>query len=327
MSHAAPGHPVPSQGVADDTWNPAQRKVVELLGKGTTRPDVPEGLADELRAELEDALAPLVPLLSPDDMLYISKHALTTVFQCEALHVAGQGEFEWSPPVARGIVAHKAIELLLNIRIEPYPGTLVDEALARLTESDLGIARYLQALGEYDRAELKSLAVNHVTQFLECFPLPKASWIPVVEARQAQDLLGGRVRLAGKVDLTLGRPGDKVIIDLKTGWPHASHREDLRFYALVELLRLGVAPRKLASYYLDQAQAHPEDVTEGVLRAAARRVADGIERIVAITRAGEVPHRSPGAYCRWCPASADCPPGRAFLDGDSDDGGAESDGW
>lgn len=299
----------------DDPWNPAQRKVVELLGKGATRAPVPGGLADELRDELERALAHLVPLLSADDPLYVSKHALMTVFQCEALHVGGsQAPFEWSPPVARGTVAHKAIELLLNVRIEPYPAALVDEAMARLSDSDLGISRYLQAIGEMDRAELRNEATGLVTQFLECFPIPKPAWYPVVEARLAHDLLGGRIRLAGRADLTLGRPGDKVIIDLKSGWTNPAHREDLRFYALVELLRIGLPPRKLASYYLDRAEAHPEDVTEGVLRAAARRTADGIERIVAITLGGEVPGRSPGAFCRWCPVSEDCPPGLAFLD-------------
>jgi CRISPR/Cas system-associated exonuclease Cas4 (RecB family) len=294
-------------------WNPAQRAVVELLGKGADRQLVPDDLADELRAELEDAVAPLVPLLDPADRLYASKHDLSTIFSCEAQFVAGQGQFEWSPPVARGIVAHKAIELMLNVRIEPHPATLVDEAVARLTESDTSVAAYLGGLGEYDLAELRSLAVNHVARFAECFPPLKASWVPRTESKIAVELAGGLVRLGGKVDLTLGRPPDKVIIDLKSGWPNPNHREDLRFYALVELLSLGVAPRKVANYYLDQAEAQAEDVTEAALRSAARRTADGLERIVSVTRAGEVPTRTPGPFCRWCPLRDDCEPGRVYL--------------
>ena len=52
------------------------------------------------------------------------------------------------------------------------------------------------------------------------------------------ELCGGRVVLSGKADLTLGQPegtgAGKVIIDLKTGGFAPVHREDLRFYALLE---------------------------------------------------------------------------------------------
>ena len=96
------------------------------------------------------------------------------------------------------------------------------------------------------------------------------------QARRAHhrvDACAGRVDgpivLSGKVDLTIGRPAGaesrKVIIDLKTGWAAPKHREDLRFYALVETLRTQVPPRKLASFYLDAGQPVVEDVTEATL--------------------------------------------------------------
>ena len=59
--------------------------------------------------------------------------------------------------------------------------------------------------------------------------------------------------LSGKYDLTLGtsepvgeagegmRAG-KVIVDLKTGLRNLTDREDLRFYALIETLLVGVPP-------------------------------------------------------------------------------------
>jgi hypothetical protein len=296
--------------------NPAQQRVIALLGKQSDEevPHLSEGLGDELRAELEQALDGPAQSIPQDRPLFVSKHALSSVHQCEAHHLAGDGDFEWSPPTARGTVAHRAIELGVHVVGEPVPTELVDEAIARLIDSTAPIARYLESLGQYDRAELRSLAVNHVSRFFDCFPPLKAVWIPRTESRVAVDLAGGRIRLSGKVDLTLGRAGKKVIIDLKTGWPNASHREDLRFYALLDTLALGVPPRKVASYYLDQAEAHPEDVSDGSLVAAARRTAAGVIRLIELHHEQADPMRRPGASCRWCPLSHDCAPGRAYLD-------------
>ena len=80
--------------------------------------------------------------------------------------------------------------------------------------------------------------------------------------------------LSGKPDLTLGQPdgtvAGKVIIDFKTGGFSPSHREDLRFYALLEALRI-LPPRLLATYYLDQGRVHSEEVTHDLLLSAAEQ--------------------------------------------------------
>lgn len=303
---------VPSAPV--DGLNPAQQRVIELLGKGGQRPAISDHLAADLRAELDHELAGAAGAIPPDQTLWVAKHQLATIHQCEAHHLAGEGEFEWSPATARGTVAHRAIELMLSWRGAPVPGDLVDHALERLAgDPQSPIGPYLATLSEYDRADLRNQAINHVTRFQDCFPPIKPAWVPRVESRVRVELFDGRIRLTGKADLTLGRPADRVIIDLKTGSSAPTHREDLRFYALLETLTLGVAPRKLASYYLDSATAHAEDVTEGALWAAARRVVDGVERMVAIRWGGEDPRRSAGAPCRWCPLAEDCEPGRAYL--------------
>ena len=35
-----------------DVYNPAQQRVIDLLGRTDERPHIPDGLADELRAEI-----------------------------------------------------------------------------------------------------------------------------------------------------------------------------------------------------------------------------------------------------------------------------------
>lgn len=295
--------------------NPAQRRIIELLGKSPdrARPDFDPEIGDLLRRELDEGISDLIGDLPEDSTFFVSKHALSGVHGCEARFLDEQGSFDWTPATARGTVAHRAIELSVHVTGNRTPGDLVDEAIARLIDADVSISRYLEALGDYDRADLRSLAVNHVARFLECFPPLRSAWIPRTESRLAVDLAQGRVRLSGKVDLMLGRPGDKVIIDLKTGNANAQHREELRFYAMLDTITLGVPPRKLASYYLDEAVAHPEDVTQAVLVAALHRTIAGIRRLVELERRGDEPRRRPGPPCRWCPLSEDCEPGLAYL--------------
>ena len=118
-----------------------------------------------------------------------------------------------------------------------------------------------------------------------------------------------------RVDLTLGTPdGDiprKVIVDFKTGAPTVHHREDLRFYALLETIRMGVPPRTLASYYLDAARVEPEDVTPAVLEAALARTIDGTCRLIEILRAQRAATVTPSVLCGWCSVRADCSEGAA----------------
>ena len=294
--------------------NEAQRKVIELLGRSAEyEPMSPEVVA-ELREELHDGLADLAAELPADQTVFVSKHALATIHGCEQQYVTGSGDFEWSVAAARGIVAHKAIEVLVHHRLEAFPSALVDEAIARLVNDERSsIGGFLAGVSEFELAELRAAAVSKVSAFQECFPPLKPQWYPVVESRSRIDLFHGRVALSGKTDLTLGRVPNKVIIDLKTGWVSASHREDLRFYALIEALKLGTPPRKLASYYLDSAGTHPEDVTESALHAANRRTIDGTRRIIEVGKLGEEAVRRAGPQCRWCPEQKTCAEGIAAL--------------
>ena len=133
----------------------------------------------------------------------------------------------------------------------------------------------------------------------------------------------GPITLAGKVDLLFGGPAGlesrKVIIDVKTGRPNTRHRQDLAFYALLETLVREVPPRKVATFYLDAADAHAEDVTEAMLQTAVRRTLDGINAIIEIGPEGRPPGRRAGVSCRWCPLRTTCEVGIAHLAPSDDD--------
>ena len=312
-----------------DDYNPAQQEVVSLLGapKGA-RPTFDAGLRDELRNLLEERLEPLVSTISSDrfhdDVLYLSKYMLAQALGCERKFMAELTEpFQWSIPTARGTVTHKAIELSVHWRGEASPLELVDEAMARLENADKSIADYLERCEETELAELRAEAGAAMTQFLECFPPLKPKWRPTTDSPTRAELHGELIVLSGKPDLTLGQPegivAGKVIIDFKTGRFSPAHREDLRFYALLEALRI-LPPRLLATYYLDQGRFHPEEVTRDLLLSAAERVIDGAHRYVALVSGQRLATVAPGPACRWCPVQFDCDEGTAYLDDAPDEG-------
>jgi hypothetical protein len=310
----------PADPPAAPANNPAQEEVLAALGaRPHERPAFDPRLRHELRDELEERLAPLAGRLPEGDTLWVSKHLLSSVHGCEAMFLARDAEdFAWTPANARGVVSHKAIELSVSWRGDPAPALLVDEAIARLIASTGTVSLYLGALGEGERAELHGEAVERVSMFQECFPPLEPRWRPVAESRLRSDLCNDRIVLSGKVDLTVGRAdgvrAGKVLVDLKTGGFAPSHVDDLRFYALIETLRLGVPPRLLASYYLDGGRLHDETVSEDLLRSALERVVHGVAAAVALKHEAREPVLRPGAPCRWCPLQDGCAVGIRWLE-------------
>lgn len=308
---------------SEPSLNPAQLALQQALGASRAeRPTFDPGLRARLHAQLEDGLAPLVPVLDTlgIDHLWMSKHKVSSVHGCEVRFLAEDelGFAGWTVPIARGTVAHRAIEVSMHVRDDPVPAQLVDHALTALTEGETnGLAEWLQGISELERADLRGAAINDVCAFLETWPPLKPAWRPRSESKVRVDLLDQRITLQGKVDLTVGyaegtRAG-KVLIDLKTGGFSPVHLDDLRFYALVETLKVGVPPRRVASHYLESSHLQPEDITEPLLEAAAARVVDAAGRWLAL-KAGRVdPLAKPSATCRWCPVLQECETGRQHL--------------
>ncbi|HSB85871.1 MAG TPA: PD-(D/E)XK nuclease family protein [Ilumatobacteraceae bacterium] len=300
--------------------NPAQQRTLALLRRSVEPTVFDSDFVAEIKNQADEAFAQFSERLD-GRTINVNKHTLSSVHDCE-VHFLAPDDFEWTPARARGQVAHKAIQLMLNWRGEPSPRELVDEALARLVDEDRDLGRWVAGLSPGDEADLRGQAVDRVTKFIECFPPLDVRSHPNTET-PAQWPLDHPVLLRAKVDLVIGKPqgreSRKLIIDLKTGRVAPRHREDLRFYALVETLSRDVPPRKLATFYLDSAEPIVEDVTEGVLRTALRRTLDGIHRLIELQVEGHSPVKKPGVSCRWCPYRGECAEGITYLRGDDDD--------
>ena len=308
---------------APPALSPMQQRTLGLLRR-TAEPIVFDpAFVASLRAEVDDAFAGFAERLG-DETVFMSKHRLTSVLGCEVQHLMDDA-FAWSPAVAGGQVAHRAIQLLLNWRGDPVPADVVEEAIARLADDDTSLGEWIAGLPEADLADLRGFAVDKLIKFQECFPPLDKRAAPTTESTVRWPL-DGPIVLSGKVDLTIGRPtgaeSRKVIIDLKTGWVSPKHREDLRFYALVETLRSQVPPRKLASFYLDAGDPVVEDVSERLLLSASRRMLDAVNAEIELRVEGRPAVKRPGVSCRWCPAATECAEGSAYLAGraaDDDD--------
>ena len=296
------------QAPTSSTLTPAQERTLALLRRGDEPLVFSEAFVTELREEATEALAQFQTRLG-DTTLFISKGRLSNVHSCEGKFLAPD-VFAWNAAIAKGQVAHKAIQQLVNWRGEPTPRDLVDDAIVRLADDDRDLGRWIAALSPGDEADLRGRAIEHVNKFLESFPPLDARSHPATESSTRWPVEGPIV-FNSRVDLVMGKPegrvSRKVIIDLKTGWVSPLHREDLRFYALIETLARDVPPRKLATFYLDSAQPMVEDVTEGLLRSALRRTLDGVHAIIELQVEGRDPVLRPGAHCRWCPLRDECP--------------------
>lgn len=299
---------------------PAQLETLEKIRpSGEDRPSYRSTLRLDLRNRLESGLVDTAEGL--DDSLWVSKRALQSVHGCEALHEAEQDRpFAYSAPTARGQVFHKAVELSVHLGGKRAPLELVDEALASLEASETRLADFLQTAGEVTRAEIRGEVGSLVTAFLETFPPLRMAWRPTTEAPKRAPLCSDQIMLHGRCDLTLGAPNDttagRVIIELKTGRGNAAHRDDLRFYALLETLVTGVPPLMIASFYVDAGVIQTEMVSEETLEVAVRRTIAGVQRLGQL-RQGAVPRKVPGHPCKWCPISDSCEPGKLWLEEES----------
>ena len=283
------------------------------MARGQSRPLVDAALSGRLRSRLQDDLrlvADRLELVGAE--LHVTKGALSAIHQCERRHVADSAFPGWSPSTARGTVAHRAIELSVFMKERTSPLHLVDRAIDRLIESDddRGPGEWLVDASAEEVAELRAGASELVVKFEECFPPLKPEWRPRLESKLKVELHKGVITLHAKPDLVLGRveagTATVLVVDFKTGRAYPSHADELRFYALVHTLRTGVPPFRVASYYLDSATWHHEDVTPDVLEVAARRLSAGVTKLVELRLNEREATFTPGPACRWCKLRDDC---------------------
>ena len=166
-----------------------------------------------------------------------------------------------------------------------------------------GVVAFVSGLPEAHRCRMMDDVAEHAASLVERWPVPSPAWLPRTQERVEVPLCGGRVVLAGVVDLVLGSPAhDRAsvcLVELKSGTRRLEHRPDLHFYALLEALRSGAAPFRIATYYSGTGELDAEPVDEDTLVRALGAGLDGAIRLCRLT-AGVEPERRPNNLCAWC---------------------------
>lgn len=297
---------------------------------------VPADVLHELRADLDRLAAELAPSLPADARpLRVPKDRLAAVLACERHVLATLGGRPPAEPMVLGAALDHVVtrHVLHGVGVDPA-AEAAREAL-RVTGSDEALAWWDAQPPEVDarlRGELDRAAELLAAGWGEVDP----GWWARPQVDVSVVLAGGVVVCAGRFDLLLGgpptgRPG--VLVEVKSGRARPAHRDDLLWYALLTGLRFGWAPAVVATWSAADDALVPVPVSEGALRAAARRAGDGLVALAGLA-AGRPPQVRAGPRCGWCPELDRCEVGRAGLarhddrwdddrwDDDEDDDGA-----
>jgi hypothetical protein len=285
-----------------------------LRGDGDHRPVVDPGLAGGLRDWLEDGLVEAVASLPAGaDVVRVNKESISRVLLCEAHLVAGRtAPRAVTVDLARGSLVDALFRQWVTTGVIDDPWN--DALAAFAVEGDRdGIIAFVTGLPTALRRRITDQVAEHAANIVERWPVPSPAWLPRTQERLEVPLCGGRVVLAGVVDLVLGSPAQDrasvCLVELKSGARRVEHRGDLHFYALLEALRSGAPPFRIATYYSATGELDAEPVGEDTLVSALSRVLDGTTRLCHLA-AGAAPARSPNHLCAWCTGLPGCPPGQ-----------------
>ena len=289
-----------------------------LLGEGSDRPRVDPGLAGGLRDWLEDELAaPVAALGDQNGPVRVTKETLNQVLVCESHLVARRGApRRMTEELARGSLVDAAFRQWITTgRLDdPWADSLA--AMEATGDSD-GVVAFVGALPSARRHALADELAAHGAVLTAAWPVPSPTWLARTQERLTVPLAGGRIVMSGVVDLAFGAPSSGnasvCIVEVKSGRRKVEHRGDLHLYALMETLRSGAPPFRVATYYTATGELDVEPVGREVLVGALHRVHCGATALCRLAAGGE-PARSPNALCGWCAGLASCPPGRARVE-------------
>lgn len=145
----------------------------------------------------------------------------------------------------------------------------------------------IDALTPDATAELRADVTRDVANLAARWPSLNPAWMPRTAVAMAADVDGGRVRLRGTADLVVGIPHPTLaslcLVSLRTAPLTAVHLAETRALALVETVRRGVPPFRIATYSTVTGELAAEDVSEALLTESLDLA------VAAVAQAVEVP--------------------------------------
>jgi hypothetical protein len=244
----------------------------QLRGDLGRRPLVDATLAGGLRAWLEDGVAETVgPTHDRSRPFIVDKRTLNDPWGGPELR-GGR-----SIPLARGALIDVLFRQLVTTGRVDAP---MEDGIAglRVDGRQGDLLAFIEHLSEADRALLSEEVTHQARVLADRWPTLANGWLPRTQERITIPLAGGAVVLSGVIDLVVGTPSSgrasTGLIEVKSGRRSPEHRADVHYYALLETLRSGAPPFRVATYYTATGEIDAEEVTEELLIASVQRTID-----------------------------------------------------
>ena len=255
--------------------------LAQLRGDAGRRAPVDPGLAGGLREWLEDGLAAAandLPAGAP--AVVVGPRALRMAAGEVAGEAAdrGNGPTGLSVALARRALVGAVFALLVTTG---HLGDPLAEATEALVTDRRGAAvvEFVASLDPPARAALEAEVREHAAALGAGWPTIPAAWLPRTGDPIAVPLVAGRIVLAAGIDLVLGSPcagrASVCLVTLATGGAHRSQRADRHYLGLLETLRSGAPPARLATVHSRSCEVDAEDVVDPLLAAAVQRTIEG----------------------------------------------------
>jgi hypothetical protein len=272
-----PLRPAPAGDLPTDRGTGAE--VLALLrGDAAARPRFDPGLAGGLRAWLEDAAYDVITARGEHaSPLFLGPRQLLGSFEEQG----DEGVATERLLVSR--LVHTLLRQLVHTGEIQHP--LADALDALRASGDDAGATEIESLPEMTRTALAETLALHARNLRALVPRFAPGWMPRTNDRVAIPLAGGRIVLHGMFDLVVGlpQPGTASLcaLGLSTGGPWAAARRSLHYLSLLETLRSGTPPFRLALLESESGRYGVEDVREEHLRAIASHIAAWLSKATA----------------------------------------------
>ena len=230
-----------------------------LRGPKTSRHPIDTGLAGGLRAWLNDAC--FEARGDQVGTLVVTKKMLTG-----GTHVR---DSRLTYEFVRGAIVATLFRLFITSGPSENPYADACEVLFSEPQHH-ATAAFIAALNERDRRGLEREVRLHARNLERRWPTLTPAWMPRTAVSMATTLHGGQVHLRGMADLALGVSHREMpsicLVSIRSTPLHHAHRDELRFLGLIETLRSGVPPFRLATYSTLTGEVLAEAVTEDLLK-------------------------------------------------------------
>jgi len=280
-----------------------------LRGDSAARPRFDPGLAGGLRAWLEDAAYDVVAARGEHaPPLFLGPRQLLRSHDEQGDHEGGggdgaDGDGGGGAATDRFLFARLVQALFRQlVHTGEIHDPLADALDAVRASGDEADVRRMESLPEGTRAVLAETLAVHARNLSGLVPRFAPGWMPRTNDRVAIPLAGGRIVLHGMFDLVVGLPqpptASLCALGLSSDGPWAVARRSLHYLSVLETLRSGAPPFRLALLESASGRYGVEDVREEHLRAIASHIAAWLEQATtqSTARAAAGPTNAPHAH-------------------------------